>query len=283
MKQALQRIAVLALLALAGCGIPIFPIWPAEFFDESPAEIGDKSVRQYRVDVPDGADGMPAGITIFAPEDVDGPLPALIWVLGSNVQPYYQQSLHETLASWGYAVIIPEGRPLTFTDFSYHRRTIDLAKQALDLALAGALEVEIDEDRIAVGGYSIGGTLAALMAVEDDRAKAIVMWAPTSSPFWTGVEPSTLYPLVTQPSYFLLAEFDTVEPPDGYPQEMQAQMTNSAITEYIIPQGLHLFFQQPTAADDNLNDPETELTRFEQQGIAIERTRAYLDEQLAVD
>lgn len=268
---------------LSGCTGDIFPIWPAVPFDEPPAKLGPFSIREFRVDVPNGADGDPAGITVFAPADAEtaGPAPVLVWVLGSNVQAYYHQSLHETLASWGYAVIVSDGRPLTFTDFQYHRRTIDLARQALDLAIAGAFGFDVDAEKIAVGGYSIGGTLSAFMAAEDARVDAIAMWAPTDSPFWTGVDPAALYPRVTQPSYFLLAELDNVEPPGEYPKEMQRQMINSAITEFVIPQGLHLFFQQPTGAD-SASDPATTLTRFEQQGIAIERTRAYLDNALGI-
>jgi dienelactone hydrolase len=202
-------------------------------------------------------------------------------VLGSNVQPYYHQSLHETLASWGYAVIVPDARPLTFTDFQYHRRNVDLAKQALDLALAGDLNVSVDTDRIGFGGYSIGGTMAVFAAAEDPRIDTVVLWAPTGSPFWTGVTPGALYPQVTQPVYFLLAELDNVEPPTGFPAELDAALINAETTTYIIPQGLHLYFQQPTGADSP-TDPESDLTRFEQQGIAIERTQDWLDTQFGI-
>ncbi len=277
--------AVVVLTSVVGCpflgGDGIFPVWPPNFFDEPPAEVGPYTPKEFRVDVPDGADGEPTAVTVFAPEDADGPRPTVLAVLGSNVQPYYHQSLYETLASWGYVVIISEGRPLTFTDFRYHARTISLARQALDLGLAGDLDVNVDPDRIAVGGYSIGGTLAIFTAARDDRIDAVFTWAPTSSPFWTGVTPEDLYPRVTQPAYFLLAELDHVEPIDGFPRDIQAAMTQSEITEYIIPEGLHLYFQQPTGAD-NPTDPESSLTRFEQQGIAIERTRAWLDEQFGL-
>lgn len=268
-------------LLLVACTTNIFPVWPANYFDESPAEPGEFATTETVINVPQGADGQPTKITVFSPTDATGPRPAFIWVLGSNVQPYYHQSLHETLASWGYVVIVPDARPLTFTDFQYHRRNVDLAKQALDLALAGDLNVSIDPDRIGIGGYSIGATMATFAAAEDPRLAAIALWAPTSSPFWTGVNPDTLWPQVTQPSYFLLAELDHVEPPDGFPKDLQASLTQSEITEYIIPQGLHLYFQQPTGADSP-TDPVSTLTRFEQQGIAINLTRAWLDDQLDI-
>lgn len=277
-------VAIVSLVVCAGCGDSgnIFPIWPAVYFDEPPAKLGPYEVNESRVNVPDGADGSPTAITVFTPVGAEGPRPAMLWIMGSNVQAYYHQSLHENLASWGYAVIISDGRPLTFTDFSYHDRTIRLALQALDKGLAGEFGPTIDPDRIAAGGYSIGATMSIFAAARDPRIDAVVAWAPTSSPFWTGVTPDQLYPLVTQPTYFLLAEFDHVQPIDGFPREIQARMTGAQITEYVIPQGLHLYFQQPTGADSP-TDPVSNLTRFEQQGIAIERTRLWLDATFGIE
>lgn len=278
--------AVLVLpMLLAGCPAGfeanIFPVWPANFFESPPADLGPFATTETVVDVPDGADGAPTKITVFAPLGSEGPRPAFVWVLGSNVQPYYHQSLHENLASWGYVVIVPDARPLTFTDFQYHRRNVDLARQALDLALSGDLGAAVDPERIAVGGYSIGATQAVFVAAEDARVKAGVLWAPTSAPFWTGVNPAGLFPLVTQRMHFILAELDHVEPPTGFPKRMQEQMTQATSSEFIIPQGLHLYFQQPTGAD-NITDPVSTLTRFEQQGIAIDATRLWLDQALGV-
>lgn len=280
-SRTLATVTAALALGLCGCDANIFPVWPANFFDEPPTTTGPYQVSESRIDVPDGADGQPTGVTVFAPTDADGPRPAFIWVLGSNVQAYYHQSLHEILASWGYVVIVPDARPLTFTDFQYHRRNVDLALQAFQLGLDGQLNAGIDPNQVAIGGYSIGATMATFAAAEDPRLAAVVLWAPTSSPFWTGVDPETLWPQVTQPSFFLLAELDHVEPPDAFPAELQSKMTQSDITVYIIPQGLHLYFQQPTGADSD-TDPESTLTRFEQQGIAIERTRDYLDSQFGI-
>ncbi len=273
-------IVVFVLLFICGCG-NVFPSWPANFFEESPAELGKNTIREFRIEIENGADGSPTGVTVFAPRQPEGELPALVWVMGSNVQAYYHQSLHETLASWGYAVIVPDTRPLTFTDFQYHRRIMDLAKQALDLAIEGEFQVRIDESKLAVGGYSIGGTLSALVAAEDPRVDAIVFWAPSGSPFWTGVNPERLYTFVTQPTYYLLGEFDNIAPPDGFPTTLQEKLSSSMVDVYVIPQGLHLYFQQPTGADSPF-DPGSNLTRFEQQGIAIERTRKWLDEQFNI-
>lgn len=267
------------ILMTAGCDSNIFPVWEPNFFAMNPAELGSFGVTERRVEIDNGADGMPVGFTIFEPVGATQPLPAFIWVLGSNVQAYYHQSLHEALASWGYLVVVPDTRPLTFTDFEYHKRNTDIALQALQMAVDGEFGVAVDAGRIGAGGYSIGGTMAAFAAGLDARIKALVFWAPSDSPFWTGVDPNALLPLVESPSLFLLAELDNVVPANGWPATMQGLMANSQKTVETIPMGLHLFFQQPTGADSEA-DPETTITRPEQQGIAIDRTREYLDGNL---
>jgi len=267
------------LLAATGCDMTIFPIWEPNIFDTNPAELGTLGFNEARFEIDDGADGEPVGFTVFTPEGAMEPLPAFVWVLGSNVQAYYHQSLHEALASWGYAVIVPDTRLLTFTDFEYHKRNTDIALQAVQKAIDGDFGVQIDAERIAAGGYSIGATMAAFAAAQDDRIKALVFWAPSDAPFWTGVDPDALLPMVDMPSLFLLAEFDNITPADGWPTTMQNLMAASTKTVQTVEMGLHLFFQQPTGADSE-DDPETTLTREAQQGIAIDATRAYLDEQI---
>lgn len=281
----MQKLLCLAAASLVGgCAFEgdIFPIWEPNFFDTPPTTPGPYAVSEYRVDVPDGADGEPTSITVFAPVDAPTPSPLLIWVTGSNVQAYYHQSLHETLASYGYAVIVSDGRRLTFTDFNYHRRTLDLAAQALDLARDGSLGITVDPQRIAAGGYSIGGTLAAMLAAEVDGISALVFWAPTAAPLWTGVSPDALLPQVTAPAFYLLGELDPIAPPQGWPATLEARMPDSEASIFVIENGTHLFFQQPTGADEP-TDPETPLTRFEQQGIAIEQTLGYLDAQFGLE
>jgi dienelactone hydrolase len=258
----------------------VFEVWDPNYFDTPPTAVGPYSVVERRVEVEDGADGSPFGITVFEPSGATGSLPMFIWVMGSNVQAYYHQSLHEILASWGYLVAVPDTRPLTFCDARYHWRNTVLGQQTLQMGIDGALGAAVDPSRIGVGGYSIGATMAGFVAGLDRRVGALVFWAPSGSPIWNGIKPEEVLPDVTAPSLFLLAELDDISPKEGWPTEMQMLMGGSSITEYIIPGGLHLFFQQPTGADTP-DMPQTNLTRFEQQGIAIQVTRDYLDEQLS--
>ncbi len=276
-------LAGLAAPVLSGCFVIeniVFPVWEENYFDEPPAPVGPYAVGERRVEVEEGADGKPFGITIFEPVGVEGALPTFVWVMGSNVQAYYHQSLHETLASWGYLVLVPDTRKLRFTDFQYHNRIVLLALQTINLAFDGALGTSPDAERLAVGGYSIGGPLAAFVAAQDARVDQMAFWAPDNSPIWQGVRPGELYPRVTQPALYVLGELDESAGPEEYPAEMQAEMTASEATVVVIPGGVHLYFQQPTGADGR--NPGTDLTRFEQQGIAIETTRTWLDAQFAI-
>ena len=276
-------VALLSLVLVGGCDGLIFPIWDPLYFDEPPAELGPYAWEEYRVDVPEGADGEPTAITVFEPllEAPAPPAPAMFWVLGSNVQAYYHQSLHETLASWGYVVVVSDGRPLTFSASRYHRNTVDLVKQAMELALDGELTatVAVDPERLAVGGYSIGGPMALFTAAEVPNVAAAALWAPTGSPFWNGVRPQQLYPLVTQDVLFLLGELDLGAPPEGgFPEQLTNWLTAARVEKVVIDGATHTQFQQPIAEDSV--ESEAGLSRFEQQGISIRETRRFLDEVL---
>ncbi len=271
-------------IVLSGCGIiesRLFPVWPPNYFDESPAATGPFTVIERRVEVSDGADGSPFGITVFEPDGAEGPLPVFMWVMGSNVQAYYHQSLHETLASWGYLVLVPDTRPLRFTDFQYHNRIVQLAEQTLDLATSGAIGPVVNPDQLAAGGYSIGGPLSAFTAGRATELDALVFWAPSGSPIWQGVSPDDLYPLVGAPAIYILGELDDDAPAEGgFPDTMQAAIP-APFNEVVIAGASHHQFQQPTGADANSNTPE--ITREEQQQIAIDTTREWLDMQFNID
>ncbi|MGB0744978.1 MAG: hypothetical protein ACPGSB_10690, partial [Opitutales bacterium] len=103
----------------------LFPALEPELYDDPLVTQGPYEVIEYRVELPIAADGSPSGITVFKPEGIRpwSRLPTVLWTMGSNVQAHYQQELHQTLASYGYAVVIPDTRPLTFIpDLNYHGR-----------------------------------------------------------------------------------------------------------------------------------------------------------------
>ncbi|MEN0068348.1 MAG: hypothetical protein AAGA48_39880, partial [Myxococcota bacterium] len=151
---------------------------------------------------------------------------------------------------------------------------------AMELALAGEITqtTVLDPDRIAVGGYSIGGPMSLFMAAEQPEVAAVVLWAPVGSPFWRGLRPQRLYPLVTQDILMLLGELDRGAPPEGgFPQKLKDRLTGAGdIETVVIEGGTHTQFQQPIAK----GEPEAGLSRFDQQAFSITETKRFLDEQL---
>lgn len=285
MQRAMRTLMAVGLTAAtAGCpAIPLylFPKFAPDLFEEPPAPLGPYAWTERRVVVDEGADGQPLGITIFEPVGAEGPRPALVWVLGVNNLAHYHQSFHEHMASHGYIDVIPDTRDIYFADRQYNARNVNNALLAFGLTLDGALDLDVDPQRVALGGYSAGATMAAFAAAQEPRAQALTMWAPTSSPVWQGVDPQALLPQVTQPSLFMMAALDESGGPQAYPREMIALMTQADVTQYVIPGGVHLYFQQPSGADDR--NPTTNVTREAQMSVAIEETRAYLDAVLGAE
>lgn len=288
-QSASGRFALLPIVLVAGCLMQgctliedtLFPVWEPYYFEEPPAELGPYTVRERRVEVADGADGEPFGITVFEPGEATGPLPAFLWIMGSNVQAYYHQSLHENLASWGYLVLVPDTRPLRFTDTEYHKRLLELAEQTMKLARSGELGLAVDDTRLAAGGYSVGGPLAVFLAARNSAYDAIVHWAPSGAPIWQGVDPDVLYLRVTQPSLYVLGSRDRDAPPDGgYPDLLQDATPRAMSEEFVIEGAVHHQFQQPVGADQFGNEPG--ITREEQQRLAITATREWLDVQFGI-
>jgi len=257
----------------------IFPVWEPNYFSENPASEGPYNYQERVFENNKKIDGTTFDITLFYPTGLDEPLPGFVWLVGSNVQAYYQQSLHETLASWGYMVIVPESPPFSFTDTSYHQDILLLASEAIDMALSGEFGSEVDETRLAAGGYSTGASLAAFLAGRRSEIDGLVYWAPSGSPYWLGINEKVLYSRVTQPALYVLGGSDVNAPPSGgYPDTMQKMMPNSFYEEAVIKNGQHHFFQQPTGADKFSISDSPGITRYEQQGRAIDITREWLKE-----
>lgn len=257
----------------------LFPVWPENYFDTPPSEEGPYTVNERRVENLEGADCLPFGVTIFEPVGLEGPQPAFFWVMASNVQAYYHQSLHETLASWGYLVLVPDTRPLQFADVLYHERLVAIALRTFALAEAGMLEVSMDPNRVVFGGYSTGAPIAALCAAREPRAAGLVYWAPAGPPYWAGLNANALFPLVNQPALYVLGDLDPDALAGGYVEHLQGMMPDSPFTTEMIENGTHHQFQQPVGAD--ISSPPTPLSRFEQMGRAITATREFLDTLLS--
>jgi len=279
----LQRVIcafILACCCWSGCNIEmmLFPVFQPELLDPPPVAPGSFAVNERRIEFDDLGDGMSGGITIFEPEDADGARPAMVWLLGVNNRAHYHQSLHEHLASFGYVVAVPDTRDISFADTEYHQRNTLNGNRTFDRLVAGELGIDVDAARVALGGYSAGGSLAAFAAARAPATAALVMWAPAPAPIWQGLDPNELLPQVTASTLFLLAELDDVTPANEWPAEMMMRMSAAEQSTQTIDGGVHLFLQQPSGVDDR--SPPTSITRREQMSVAIEATRVFLDERL---
>ena len=266
-----------------GCNVEqvIFPVFEPEILDPPPIALGPFAIEERRVEFANLGDGAPGGVTVFQPVEVSEPRPALVWVLGINNRAHYHQSLHEHLASQGFVSIVPDTRDFSFLDGAYHRKSAENAVQTFERAARGELGISIAPTQIAFGGYSIGATMAVFAAASVPDTAALVLWAPTGAPYWTGVTPELLYPEVLAPVQLVLGEFDPVAPPMGFPADLQRQLTAvPSVDQVVIDGGTHLFFQQPSGVDDRIT--ETGLSRREQQAIAITETYDYLVETLGL-
>lgn len=272
--------AALFFVPLAGCGIEtvIFPMLEPALFEESPATMGPYGFAERRIALDDLGDGQSGDLTVFEPVGATGPRPTLVWVLGVNNEAHYHQSFHEYMASWGYIDVVPDTRPISFADREYNKRNMDIANRAFALAADKAHGLNADPQQIAFGGYSAGGSTAALAAAGESRTRALVMWAPAPAWVWQGVDPNALLPRVTAPSLFLLAELENND--GSWTEDMRALMTQSQQTITTIAGGTHLYFQQP--AVPYTTDPPARITRTEQMKQAFELTRAFLDAQFGL-
>jgi dienelactone hydrolase len=260
----------------------VFPVWGPNYFDQNPATLGPYEVRVDLVANKLEIDGRKFDVSLFYPEDPEIAMPVFIWLMGSNIQVYYHQSLHEALASYGYLVIVPDTPSFSFTDLTYHRDLLALADEALNMALDGSLGPEVDGKRIAAGGYSIGASLAAFLAGRRSEINGLVFWAPSGTPYWLGIDGSSLYSRVDVPSLYVLGEKDDGAPPEGgYPEKMQELTPGSPARVEVIENGNHHYFQQPTEADRF--SVKTSITRYEQQRKAINITREWLNQLFGLD
>ncbi len=285
-KYAWLLIGVTSLLIIGAVGLEVaeralFPVWEPNPFDEPPAELGPYEVSQEDFSLDTVIREEQYDVTVFTPEDADGSIPLFVWVMGSNVQDYYQLSLHKTLASWGYMVIIPEAPKFSFTNPVYHEEVLQLAIEATENAIAGDYGYKIDEEKIAAGGYSVGASLAAFLSVKKPTIDALVYWGPSGSPYWLGLNAKELYSKVKVPGLYVLGGKDDSAPPSGgYPEKMREQMPRSNSETIVIEGGVHHYFQQPTGSDKFSKAPD--ISRLEQQKIAINETRNWLNQELGI-
>ena len=140
----------------------------------------------------EGACEVPSGEYHIAMPEAPGPVPALVFLhgWGSSGEGTMRMRLDETAAARGWAVIAPDGLPRgegrTGGSWAFHpdRREGSRDEAAfLREVVADAVETHgVDPDRVVLGGFSIGGSMASYVACEDPDAFAA--YVPVGGSFW---------------------------------------------------------------------------------------------------
>ena len=156
--------------------LELFPV-PGWVLTPSLARLGNRILRQLPLPRPPagvrreflccaGADGHPVPLTLYRPEHVSGPLPCLVYFHGGRFCFEAAGYLHRNVADYarlaGCLVVMVHYRtsdrfpfPVPFQD----------CRAALGYVHAHAGQLDADAGRLAVGGDSAGGALAAACAL----------------------------------------------------------------------------------------------------------------------
>lgn len=137
-----------------------------------------EGVRMQKQNIPGPADSPNIPITVFRPDDKSGPLPALIWIHGGGyVMGSVEQDelkVKKLSKEAGCAMIAMDYRLAPEHPFP---SAIEDCYAVLKWASDNADGIEIDKSRIAVGGASAGGGLAAGLALlARDRQEAAIQF-----------------------------------------------------------------------------------------------------------
>ena len=114
--------------------------------------------------------------TVCVPTDGFGaPHPLVVISPGFGMGREQYTSYCEHLASWGFVAVVQTYQGITHTDYA------DSVGDIIDWALDPNSGLDIDADKIATAGHSLGGKVSILAAIRDARIKAVVGWDPVDS------------------------------------------------------------------------------------------------------
>ena len=128
--------------------------------------LGSKGVRKYRISIP-GKDGNRIPVLIFTPENEKTMRPCLIYFHGGGflfpAAPYHFRHAKQTALEADCTVVFPDYR--LAPRFIYPAQ-LDDCMAVYEWVLSHDKQLKIDARRIAVGGDSAGGTLAAAASLK---------------------------------------------------------------------------------------------------------------------
>lgn len=140
------------------------------------------SIRAFtRTKVSFDSDGSPCAAYLYLPEAADAPVPCVVMANGfSGTMDWILPDFAERFAAAGLAVLIFDYRHLGASG-GEPRQIVDVLEQRADLRRAVAFAratPQLDPDRIALWGTSLGGSHVTELAADDRRIAAAILNMP---------------------------------------------------------------------------------------------------------
>ena len=133
------------------------------------------------------SDGARAELMLVAPESAVEPAAVLLWLPAMGVPARHYLPLADALTRLGVATAIHEWRGIGSSDRRAGRQSSwgyrELLEHDLDASLALA-RTQWSDVPMLVGGHSLGGQLAALLAAMHPQAFAGLVLVASGAPFW---------------------------------------------------------------------------------------------------
>lgn len=148
------------------------------------ADVSEKTIQ---------VDGQPLSLTIVRPAGVKGELPVFMffhgggWVLGDF--PTHERLVRDLVAGSGAAAVFVNYTP---SPEAHYPVAINQAYAATKWVAEHGKEINVDGKRLAVAGNSVGGNMAAVVALMAKEHKApalrfqLLMWPVTNAQFEDG-------------------------------------------------------------------------------------------------
>ena len=219
MKKILFIVIPILISILTSCEYLVFPIHPEDSIEKVSLPRGDYEVEYEELELV--LDGSRRTVAVYTPvrggdtSEEDW----FLWSMGVNNRIYFHGQWLESLASHGITVVAMQPKDILFLDFNHLGRIVDENSALISMMLEGCLDGRKFKAEGMVGGFSIGASIAAFIAAENTVFSRMLLWAPSPSPYWTGVKPESLKK-VTADVMIIAGELDYVAPPEDWPSEI---------------------------------------------------------------
>ncbi len=146
---------------------------------DDPANDGVHTVSTMTANIPGAAQGRMLAATVFVPTGGQpAPRPLVVMSPGFQMARTQYMSYARHLATWGFVVVLTDyAEPGFFVD---HAKLAADVPAVIDWALAQT-SLDVDAQKIATAGHSLGGKISVFAATLDSRIRAVVGWDPVDS------------------------------------------------------------------------------------------------------